>query len=50
MKAHDLRNLAQVPTEGQMMRISYQSKGKALVEPSQLGQSQSHKRATGRSA
>lgn len=48
MKAHDLRNLGQVPAEGQMVRISYQAKGKALVEPSQLGLSQSHKQAARR--
>lgn len=35
MKAHELRNLAGNPTVGQMVRISYQPSGKALVEERQ---------------
>lgn len=32
MKAHELRNLAEIPKVGQMVKISYQPSGKALVE------------------
>ncbi|CUJ63966.1 KfrB domain-containing protein (plasmid) [Achromobacter sp. CF-sbj1-Ac2-l] len=47
MKAHELRNLAESPTVGQLVKISYQPNGKALVEERQQTNNQS-KRVGGR--